>query len=126
MKRTFSVAYHPQSHGQVENVIKQVWKLLKPHVSQHQRDWDQHLDKVEAALRFSPNKTTGISPFKMQTGYEARLPIDVQLPTEEEELAAQTAKDPKERQVVLEKELKELFNNVKTHVKKMQEKMKGQ
>ena len=76
MKQQFSVAYHPQSHGQVENCIKTVERALQALVSGHQRDWDKHLLRVEAAIRFSPNETTGVSPFALQYGREAFLPID--------------------------------------------------
>jgi hypothetical protein len=105
----FSVAYHPQSHGQVENVIKQVWKLLAVFVSKHQRDWDMHLPKVEAVLRFSPSKTTGIAPIKMLTGYNTRLPVDTQLPIIEPQREVDRQPDTAWRQDVIVEELKEQF-----------------
>jgi hypothetical protein len=122
----FSVAYHPQSHGQVENVLKQVWKQLAGHVSKHQRDWDQHLPKVEAVLRFSPSKTTGIAPIKMITGYDARLPIDTQLPVIEPQREMDRQPDAARRQEALTKELSEVFENVQKRVKKAQESQKKQ
>lgn len=75
-KQKFSVAHHPQSHGQVENCIKQMDKTLWAYVSMHNRECDKHLGVAEAAIRFAPHETTGVSPFQALHGREPRLPID--------------------------------------------------
>jgi hypothetical protein len=78
-KQAFSVAHHAASHGQVENLIKQVKKMLQKKVSSHQRDWDAHVPGVEAAIRFSPHSSTGVSPFYARTGSEPMMPVDAAL-----------------------------------------------
>jgi transposase InsO family protein len=75
-RHNFSVAHHPESHGQVENTIKHVERTLQAFVSEHQRDWDDKLWLVEATLRHSVHRTTGVTPFKMVTGEDAKMPID--------------------------------------------------
>ena len=125
IKQAFSTAYHPQSHGQVENTFKQTWKLLKGVVSKHQRDWDRHLAGVEAAIRFTPNRSTGVSPFKMLHGAEPRMPASIQLPTVrfEDEVAVES---PKELAKERENRIKEVRDNAKERVEKAQEAMKKQ
>ena len=75
-KQHLSLAHHPQSHGQVERTIRTVEQMISAYTSVHQRDWDSQLWKVEGALRMTPNETTGVSPFRMLHGLEAKLPID--------------------------------------------------
>jgi hypothetical protein len=76
-KQRFSVAHHPQSHGLVERTIRTVWDLLSSKVSASQRNWDNKLWEVEATLQFTPNESTGITPFKMLHGIDANMPADV-------------------------------------------------
>lgn len=75
-EHAFSVARHPQSHGQVENCIKTVERALTATIASHQRDWDRHLFNVQAAINFSPNRTTGVSPFELCTGAAPTLPAE--------------------------------------------------
>jgi transposase InsO family protein len=75
-KQQLSLAHHPQSRGQVERTIRTVEQMISAYASVHQRDWDSQLWKVEGALRMTPNETTGVSPFRMLHGLEAKLPID--------------------------------------------------
>jgi hypothetical protein len=72
----FSVAHHPESHGQVERTIRSMKGILRNWVAADQRDWPQHLWKVAAVLQFAPNDSTGISPFKMLHGCEPNLAVD--------------------------------------------------
>jgi hypothetical protein len=120
VKQRFSVAHHPQSHGQVENCIKTVERGLRAIISEHQRDWDKHLPRVEAAIRFSPNETTGVSPFALQHGCEAFLPIDRICGAKDKVQNANTHKAVKE----LGKEIEEALEDVRKNAKKAQEKQK--
>ena len=112
IQQQFSVAYHPASHGQIENLFKQVWKVLTAFVSKHQRDWDTHLPGVRGAIKFAPNKTTGVSPFKMLHGFEARLPIDTLLPVKEREMEAERQDMAAARAMVLGQEMEQIWQHV--------------
>jgi len=92
---SFSVAHHPESHGQVENTIKTVERMLQAHVSEHQRDWDDKLWLVKCALRHTPHRTTGVTPFMMLTGEDAKLPVDRVLQSAQTDLARAVQADLK-------------------------------
>ncbi|CAH1263769.1 Hypp2759 [Branchiostoma lanceolatum] len=57
--------------------------ILRSRVAPHQRDWDEHLPEVKFAYNTSCHATTGFSPYFVQHGREARLPIHlmVRIPT---------------------------------------------
>lgn len=44
--------------------------------SDHLKSWDEILHTTEFAYNSSVNKTTGMRPFKIVTGYRSRAPID--------------------------------------------------
>lgn len=82
VKQAFSTAHHPQSHGQVENLIKQMKNILAKLVSKDTKDWPEYLRQVEATINFSVNSSTGVSPYTARTGREPRLPVDIEQPGE--------------------------------------------
>ena len=53
--------------------------MLASFVSDHKRDWDDHLPFVMAAYRSSVHESTGFTPMKMMTGQEMNLPIDLMI-----------------------------------------------
>ena len=53
--------------------------MLSKVVSDHQRDWDEHLQKVLFAYRTAIHESTGYSPFLVIFGRSPNLPVDVVL-----------------------------------------------
>ena len=78
------------------------------------------------AIKFAPNKTTGVSPFKMLHGFEARLPIDTLLPVKEREMEAERQDMAAARAMVLGQEMEQIWQHVQKQREKMQEAMKKQ
>ncbi|CAH1257446.1 GIN1 [Branchiostoma lanceolatum] len=81
--KTRTTPYHPQSDGLVERFNRTMGNILRSRVAPHQRDWDEHLPEVKFAYNTSCHATTGFSPYFVQHGREARLPIHlmVRIPT---------------------------------------------
>ena len=73
----FSTAYHPQTDGQTEVVNRSLGDLLRSLVRDRTRDWDLTLPHAEFAYNDSVNRSTGMSPFEIVTGYRPRRPIDL-------------------------------------------------
>ena len=46
-------------------------------VNQERDDWDDQLPSVLLSYRVSKQESTGVSPFELMYGREARLPFDV-------------------------------------------------
>ena len=71
----FHVAYHPQSSGQVERANCTIVGMLRKYVKANGKDWDVKLPLVLMAIRSTPHRSTGVSPFEMMTGREITLPL---------------------------------------------------
>lgn len=70
-----TTAYHPQTNGQVERMHATLGAMLtKAH---HQGfDWAEQLPFALFALRQSPNRDTGLSPYELVYGANLRTPLD--------------------------------------------------
>ena len=73
---TQTTPYHPQ--GMAKWSVS-IGRLLSKVVSDHQRDWDEHLQKVLFAYRTAIHESTGYSPFLVTFGRSPNLPVDVVL-----------------------------------------------
>ncbi|KAK9525318.1 hypothetical protein VZT92_015149 [Zoarces viviparus] len=71
----FHISYHPQSSGQVERANRTIIGMLKKYVNNSGKDWDVKLPLVLMAIRSTPHRSTGITPYEMMTGREMTLPL---------------------------------------------------
>ena len=74
--KTRTTAYHPQSDGMVERFNRTLEAMIATSISDH-RDWDLHLQHTALAYRTSVHASTGYTPFLIQFGHEAVLPLDL-------------------------------------------------
>ena len=73
----FSTPAYPASNGLAEK-FNRVFKQMLHHVIRTDPvNWDKHIPYLLFAYREVPNCTTGISPFKLMYGREARGPLAV-------------------------------------------------
>ena len=79
IERTRTTAYHPQANGQVERFNRTLESMLSKVISENQKDWDIHLPKALFAYRTAIPESTGFTPFLVNYGRSATLPIDVML-----------------------------------------------
>ena len=77
--RRFSTPHHPQTNGLVENFNRTLIQLLRNYVETNHRDWDEWLDFALFAYRTSSHRSTGVTPFSLQYGFEARTPASILL-----------------------------------------------
>ena len=66
----FSTAYHPQTQGQVENNNKWVEMYIRMFCNHEQNNWASLLHTAEFAYNNHHHPSTGMSPFKANTGYD--------------------------------------------------------
>ena len=69
IKLARSTAFHPQSNGASERMIRKVSQVLRTAVRPDQLDWPKHLPMVEFALNSSVSASTGFAPFELTYGY---------------------------------------------------------
>eukprot|EP00108_Taenia_solium_P006417 TsM_000973800 transcript=TsM_000973800 gene=TsM_000973800 len=82
--KTRTTPWHPQGNGQVERTNRTLVGLLKAFTKGAKpEDWDLSLGRAPLAYRATVHASTGVSPFKMLTGREMRVPSDIFLPSKE-------------------------------------------
>ena len=69
-------AYHPQTNGLAKRFNRTLIDCLRK-VTDEEDNWDRMISPALFAYRTSKHASTGMTPFKMVYGREARLPIDV-------------------------------------------------
>ncbi|KAI9549855.1 pol polyprotein [Daphnia sinensis] len=74
-----TTAYHPQCNGLVERFNHTFAEMLSMFVNSNHSNWDDVIDHVVFAYNTSKHESTGMTPFFLLYGREARLPIDVAL-----------------------------------------------
>ena len=79
IKKTRTTAYHPQCDGLVERQNRTLQEIISSFVSDHSNDWDEVLDQAVFAYNTSTHESTGLSPYEMVFGREARMPVEVEL-----------------------------------------------
>ncbi|GJS92900.1 putative reverse transcriptase domain-containing protein [Tanacetum coccineum] len=76
----FSSAYHPQTDGQTEVVIRSLDNLLRCLVGDHVKAWDQKLCQAEFAHNHAINRSTRFSPLQVVYSAQPRCPLDLMTP----------------------------------------------
>lgn len=75
-KLAMSTAFHPQTDGQTERANRTLEDMLRAFTSYRQDDWDLHLTAAEFACNNAPNASTGMSPFKINSGHDLLNPYN--------------------------------------------------
>ena len=76
VKNTTTPVYNPKSNS-VERYHRTLKRKLTALIHEFDDEWDEALPATLLAMRTSVNRTTGFSPFFLEHGREARLPIDL-------------------------------------------------
>eukprot|EP00253_Pinus_taeda_P010733 PITA_10733 len=70
----FSIAYHPQTDGQMERVNQVVEDMLRACVMMKPTQWEEYLHLVEFAYNNGYHSSTQLSPFEVMYGQKCRTP----------------------------------------------------
>eukprot|EP00111_Clytia_hemisphaerica_P016400 TCONS_00048555-protein len=70
--------YHCRTNGICERFHRSVARSLAQYTDKQQEDWDKYLPMILFAYRTSVNESRNFSPFLLNYGYEATLPINTE------------------------------------------------
>jgi hypothetical protein len=77
VKHNFTTPYHQSANGQVERDNKTIADMLSHFVNSAGNDWSEFLQCVCFAYNTAVNSTTKETPFYLNHGKDASLPLDV-------------------------------------------------
>ena len=86
IQKTRTTPWRPQSDGLVERLNRTIGAMLRQYVAQDQKDWDYWLPFVSMAYNSTIQASTKHSPYYLMFGRDMKLPIELVLPTPEEDL----------------------------------------
>ena len=76
VRTTTTPVYNPKSNS-VERFHRTMKRRLTALIHEFDDEWDEALPATLLAMRTSVNRTTGFTPFFLEHGREARLPVDM-------------------------------------------------
>jgi transposase InsO family protein len=73
--------YYPQGNGLAKSSNKNLMTIIKKIVGENKRAWDSKIEYALWADHITTKTSTGKTPFELVYGLEAKLPINLQIPT---------------------------------------------
>ena len=77
IKKSRSTPYHPQGAGIVERCNRTIKDQLAKYISDQGGEWDTHINQLQLAYNTSTHSTTGLTPYFILHGREARIPANI-------------------------------------------------
>ena len=93
IERTRTTPWRPQSNGMVERLNRTVAQMLRQYVDYDQTDWDLWLPLVGMAYNGSVHSSKKYSPFFLMYGRKMRMPLELVLPTPEQDIGPKDNED---------------------------------
>ncbi|GJX22321.1 RNA-directed DNA polymerase [Tanacetum coccineum] len=75
--RDFSSSHYLQNDGQTEVTNRSLGNLVRSLIGEHPKQWNLTLSQAEFAYNWSPNRTTGKTPFEIVFGRNPITPLDL-------------------------------------------------
>jgi len=73
VKVLMSTAFHPQTDGASERLIRTITQILHSMISPDQKDWVEKVPMVEFMINSSMSGSTGFAPFKLMYRYMPQM-----------------------------------------------------
>ena len=77
IRKSRSTPYHPQGAGIVERCNRTIKDQLAKYISDLGGEWDTHINQLQLAYNTSTHSTTGLTPYFIMHGREARIPASI-------------------------------------------------
>ena len=78
VRHVMSLAYHPQSNGQVEISNREIKNILEKTVNVSRKDWSAKLDDALWAYGTTYKSLIGMSPYRIVYGKQCHLPLELE------------------------------------------------
>ncbi|GJZ49953.1 reverse transcriptase domain-containing protein [Tanacetum coccineum] len=74
----FSISYHPQTSGQVENTNRALKRILEKKIKDNPTIWSRKLDDALWAFHTAYKTPTGTTPYELIYGKNCHLPFEIE------------------------------------------------
>ena len=115
IRKTRSSPYHPQGAGLVERANRVIKEQLAKYLADKGGDWDSHISQVQLAYNSSVHSSTGLTPYYILHGREARVPLNVTCP-----VPPPSYSSPQEYVTNLQSRLRKAFTHTRQQVTQAQ------
>ena len=119
IRKTRSSPYHPQGAGLVERANRVIKDQLAKYLADKGGDWDSHISQVQLAYNTSVHSSTGLTPYYILHGREARVPLNVTCP-----VPPSSYSSPQEYVTNLQSRLRRAFMHTQQQVTQAQRQQK--
>ena len=99
VRKLRTTPYHPQCNGMVERMNKTILGMLRTLPEKSKSRWPESLDKLLYAYNCTTHDTTGFEPYFLMFGRHPKLPIDLILDEETEDVSQEEYARRWERQM---------------------------
>lgn len=124
--RRLSTAWHPQTDGSTERMNSVIEAYLRAYIDWNQKDWVKWLPMAMVAIKARDARSTKISPFFLQHGYNINpLQLDVTQGPNREDLASYARPDYDKAKSIVEK-FKQVLDLAQTNMADAQQEQERQ
>ena len=88
IKTMASMAYHPQTDGQMEHINQELETYIWMFCNHHQNDWDELLPSTEFAAANHIHSSTQVTPFVTDTGQNPCMGFEPSVDIADKDVAA--------------------------------------
>ena len=85
VKCTTTPTYNPQSNGNLERFHRTLSAIIRVFCDREDPNWDQYLGPATLAYNTKQHSSTGITPYSGMFGRQCKLPIDLIIPTPDDQ-----------------------------------------
>lgn len=114
-KLNMSLAYHPQTDGQIKRVNRVLKDMLQMYCMDQKIKWEDYLYLVEFAYNNSYHSSLGMAPFEVLYGRKYKTPLSWDNLEDRVFIRSDHLKEMEEQLKMIQKRLKEAFDHQKSY-----------
>jgi hypothetical protein len=114
----FSIAYHPESDGQIERVNQVIEHMIRMYVMDKPSKWEDYLHFIEFAYNNVYQASLKMSPFEALYGRKCNKPMSWDNPADRAMVGSELLREMEEKMMKIKQNLKVAQDRQKSYVDK--------
>ena len=113
---SFSMAFHPQTDGQLERVIQVLEDMLRSCVIDYEDSWDKHIPLVDFVYNNSFQSSIGMAPYEALYGRKCKTPMCWTKLSEKKVIGPNLIQETEEKVKMIRERLKVVADRQKSYI----------